>query len=94
MKFELSDFMELDTKALLAVNGGSDCSKSGGYSPSPSPSAGGPSTPHGGGGSGSGSSGGGYCSGASKEAKASSRTMGTCFSSGSTRSQIANRTAR
>ena len=65
MKFELSDFMELDTKALLAVNGGSDCSKSGGYSPSPSPSAGGPSTPHGGGGSGSGSSGGGYCSGAS-----------------------------
>ena len=65
MKFELSDFMELDTKALLAVNGGSDCSKSGGYSPSPSPSAGGASTPTGGEGSGSGSSGGGYCSGAS-----------------------------
>ena len=69
MKFELSDFMELDTKALLAVNGGSDCSKSGGYSPSPSPSAGGASTPTGGEGSGLGSgggaSGGGYCSGAS-----------------------------
>lgn len=56
--------MELDTKALLAVNGGSDCSKSGGYSPSPSPSAGELSTPTGGGGSGTGS-GGGYCSGVS-----------------------------
>ena len=69
MKFNLSDFLELDTTALLAVNGGSDCSKSGGYSPSPSPSAGGSSTPAGGGGSGTGSgggaSGGGYCSGAS-----------------------------
>ena len=69
MKFNLSDFLELDTKALLTVNGGSDCSKSGGYSPSPTPSAGEASTPTGGGGSGSGSgggaSGGGYCSGAS-----------------------------
>ena len=69
MEFNLSDFLELDTTALLAVNGGSDCSKSGGYSPSPSPSAGGSSTPAGGGGSGTGSgggaSGGGYCSGAS-----------------------------
>ena len=69
MKFNLDDFMELDTTALLAVNGGSDCG--GGYSPpsTPSPSDGGPSTPHGGGGSGTGSgggaSGGGYCSGAS-----------------------------
>ena len=65
MKFNLNDFLELDTTALLAVNGGSDCG--GGYSPpsTPSPSDGGPSTPHGGGGSGSGSSGGGYCSGAS-----------------------------
>lgn len=26
MKFNLNDFMQLDTKALLAVNGGSDCS--------------------------------------------------------------------
>ena len=69
MKFNLSDFLELDTTALLAVNGGSDCG--GGYSPpsNSSPSNGGPSTPHGGGGSGSvsggGGSGGGYCSGAS-----------------------------
>ena len=69
MKFNLSDFLELDTTALLAVNGGSDCSKSGGYSPSPTPSAGEASTPTGGGGSGLGSGGGafggGYCSGAS-----------------------------
>ncbi|WP_287048778.1 hypothetical protein [Treponema sp.] len=69
MKFNLSDFLELDTKALLTVNGGSDCSKSGGYSPSPTPSAGEASTPTGGGGSGLGSGGGafggGYCSGAS-----------------------------
>ena len=68
MKFELSDFLELDTTALLAVNGGSDCG--GGYSPPSNPSAGGGSkTPTGGGGSGSvsgrGGSGGGYCSGAS-----------------------------
>ena len=68
MKFNLSNFLELDTKALLAVNGGSDCG--GGYSPPSNPSAGGGSkTPTGGGGSGSGSgrgaSGGGYCSGAS-----------------------------
>ena len=68
MKFNLSDFLELDTTALLAVNGGSDCG--GGYSPPSNPSAGGGSrTPTGGGGSGSGSgggaSGGGYCSGAS-----------------------------
>ena len=26
MKFDLSDFLELDTKALLAVNGGASCS--------------------------------------------------------------------
>ena len=68
MKFNLSNFLELDIKALLAVNGGSDCG--GGYSPPSNPSAGGGSkTPTGGGGSGSGSgrgaSGGGYCSGAS-----------------------------
>lgn len=68
MKFNLSDFLELDTTALLAVNGGSDCG--GGYSPpsNSSPSDGGPSTPSGGGGSSSitgGGSGGGYCSGAS-----------------------------
>ena len=68
MKSKLSDFLELDTTALLAVNGGSDCG--GGYSPPSNPSAGGGSkTPTGGGGSGSGSgrgaSGGGYCSGAS-----------------------------
>lgn len=68
MEFNLSDFLELDTTALLAVNGGSDCG--GGYSPpsNSSPSDGGPSTPHGGGGSNPGSgcgSGGGYCSGAS-----------------------------
>lgn len=25
MKFNLNDFLELDTTALLAVNGGSDC---------------------------------------------------------------------
>ena len=39
MKFNLSNFLELDTKALLAVNGGSDCG--GGYSPPSNPSAGG-----------------------------------------------------
>ena len=67
IKFNLNDFFELDTTALLAVNGGSDCGKSGGYCPSPSPSGGGAATPTGGGGSGSGGggSGGGYCSGAS-----------------------------
>ena len=39
MKFNLSNFLELDIKALLAVNGGSDCG--GGYSPPSNPSAGG-----------------------------------------------------
>lgn len=28
MKFNLKDFLELDTKSLLAVNGGTDCSGS------------------------------------------------------------------
>ena len=49
MEFNLNDFFELDTTALLAVNGGSDCGKSGGYCPSPSPSGGGAATPTGGG---------------------------------------------
>ena len=39
MKFNLSDFLQLDTKELLAVNGGSPCSSSSG-SPSSSPSDG------------------------------------------------------
>ncbi len=69
MKFKLKDFLELDTKSLFAVNGGSDCggssSSSGGSNDSSSPSnINGPgssvsnSNSH-------GSSGGGYCSGAS-----------------------------
>ena len=66
MKFNLKDFLELDTKSLLAVNGGTDCSGSS------SPSS--PSNSDGGGSGGPGSSttsssgsgsGGGYCSGAS-----------------------------
>ena len=43
MKFNLSDFLELDTTALLAVNGGSDYG--GGYSPPSNPSAGGGAKP-------------------------------------------------
>ena len=68
MKFNLKDFLELDTKSLLAVNGGTDCSGSSSPS-SPSDSGGGGSGGPGSSttsssGSGSGS-GGGYCSGAS-----------------------------
>ena len=48
MKFNLKDFLELDTKSLLAVNGGTDCSGSS------SPSS--PSSPNGGGSGGPGSS--------------------------------------
>ena len=41
MKFNLSDFLQLDTKELLAVNGGSPCSSSSG---SPSDGSGAPSS--------------------------------------------------
>ena len=45
MKFNLSDFLQLDTKELLAVNGGSPCSSSsGGPSGSPSGSSSGRSS--------------------------------------------------
>ena len=69
MKFSLKDFLELDTKSLFAVNGGSDCggssSPSGGGSDSPSsPTGNGPGSGVSNGNS-HGNSGGGYCSGAS-----------------------------
>ena len=41
MKFNLSDFLQLDTKELLAVNGGSPCS---GPSGNPSDGSGAPSS--------------------------------------------------
>ena len=64
MKFDLSDFLELDTKALLAVNGGSDCSTS--YSGPSSDDSGSSGNGPGSSTTTSGSkSGGGYCSGAS-----------------------------
>ena len=49
MKFNLSDFLQLDTKELLAVNGGSPCSSSSGSpsgssSGSPSGGSGAPSS--------------------------------------------------
>ena len=67
MKFNLNDFLQLDTKALLAVNGGTHCgggSGSRGYSSSSGNNSYGS---HGGGGShgGSYSGGGGSCSGSS-----------------------------
>ena len=66
MKFDLSDFLQLDTKGLLAVNGGSPCGGSSSYSGGGgSPSDGG--SPGGSGSSSdsgsSGGSGGGSCSG-------------------------------
>ena len=64
MKFDLSDFLELDTKALLAVNGGSDCSTS--YSGPSSDDSGSSGNGPGSSTTTSGSkSGGGYCSGGS-----------------------------
>ena len=73
MKFNLNDFMQLDTKALLAVNGGTHC---GGESSYPCGGSSGSSSygaRGGGGGSGgghshgeNGSSGGGSCSGSGR----------------------------
>lgn len=71
MKFSLKDFLELDTKSLFAVNGGSDC----GTSSSPSSGSSDTSSSPNGNGPGSsvsnsnshGNSGGGYCTGASDE---------------------------
>lgn len=40
MKFNLNDFLELDTNGLFAVNGGTDCHSSS-YSPSSTTSEGG-----------------------------------------------------
>lgn len=74
MKFNLNDFMQLDTKALLAVNGGTSCGgssggSSGGGSYSRNHSSwsngGGSNRGSSGGGSYGGSGGGGSCSGSS-----------------------------
>ena len=47
MKFDLSDFVQLDTKGLLAVNGGSDCGggPAGPTSNAPDPTSGGSGGP-------------------------------------------------
>ncbi len=75
MKFDLSDFLELDTKALLAVNGGASCSggscSSGGSSYSGNCSSSG------------GSSYGGSCGGTSNLNKGVGSCGGTCGGSSS-----------
>ena len=76
MKFNLNDFMQLDTKALLAVNGGTSCSTSSDSLCSYSYSRAWGSSSGGHGSSGCGSSGGGGCSGSSYSGNSSTSESG------------------
>ena len=82
MKFDLADFLELDTKALMAINGGGTCgggSCSGGSRGSSSSSYGGSCS--------SGSSYGGSCGSGSYGGSCGG---GSCSSGGSCRSEKSN----